>query len=168
MVKEGVLILVQLDRLTGEDIGWALESLAIPGVRNRNLIPTLTKKGRTGFLLLIDAEADAEEEVGRFLMENLDTYGYHRIKTEHIHHKTVTKTIKVLVSKGERITEDKVRLKGRDDPGDGPYFVESDDLFALQGRIVEELGGTVSPAELRRTIESLWAMERKDVLRISL
>jgi Nickel insertion protein len=167
MVKEGVLILVQLDRLTGEDIGWALESLAIPGVRNRNLVPTLTKKGRTGYLLFIDAEADAEEEVGRFLMENLDTYGYHRIKTEHVHLKTVTKTITVLVSKEGQSIEEHVRLKGRGDCENGPFFVESDDLFSLQARIVDELGDTISPNELRRTIEGLWAMERKDVLVIS-
>lgn len=168
MVKEGVLILVQLDRLTGEEIGWMLETLSIPGVRNRNLIPSLTKKGRMGYLLLIDAEPDAEDEVGRFLMENLDTYGYHRIKTEHVHHKTVTRVVRVLVSGGEKSIEAKVRLKGREDKEDAPYFIESDDLFSLHERIVEELRGSISPTKLRRDIESLWAMERKDALTISL
>ena len=59
MEKEGILLITQIDHLTGEDIGWALEALDVPGIRNRNVIPTLTKKGRMGHLLLLDLEPKA-------------------------------------------------------------------------------------------------------------
>ena len=155
MEKDGLLLISQADHLTGEEVGWALEVLSMPGVRNRNLIPTLTKKGRMGYLLLVDVDADAEAEVGRVLLENFAIYGYHRIQTRHVHQKVVIKEISIVVRCEENFIEDKVRIKGLEDQNSGHCFVESDDLFLLQKRIQEELGVAIFPKDLRHQIEAL-------------
>ena len=71
MQKEGLLLLYQVDHLSGEEIGWMFDSLAIPGVRNRNLVPTLTKKGRIGHLLILDIDPEVEAEISNLLFECL-------------------------------------------------------------------------------------------------
>jgi len=163
---DGLLIMAQVDHLTGEEIGWALEVLSVPGVRNRNLIPTLTKKGRTGYLLLLDVDKKKEEEICRLLVESLSIYGYHRIETRHVHHGTVIREIPIEVRCGEQSIEDRVRMKGMVEPSSSSCCLESDDLFSLQKRIREELGITLSPKDLRRRIESL--AEIRSVIRIQL
>ena len=154
MEKDGLLLIAQADHLTGEEIGWALQVLSIPGVRNRNLIPTLTKKGRMGYILLVDVDANAEPEVARVLLESFAIYGYHRLQTRHVHRQVVIREMSIEIHCEEKSIKDKVRMKGLAEQNSGPYFVESDDLFSLQGRIQEELGITVPPKDLRRQIEA--------------
>jgi uncharacterized protein (DUF111 family) len=165
---EGTLIIVQVDHLTGEQISWAMELLNIPGVKNRNLIPTLTKKGRIGHLVIVDVEPSEEETVGRLLMESLNIFGYHTLKTVHVHTKTVTKKVRVVVQNRDSSIEHEVRLKKSADKTDVAYHLESDDLLALQRRIQKELRENVSLLDLRRRIESLISSSRGDVLHISL
>jgi len=153
MEKEGVLMLVQLDHLTGEDVGWAMEAKGIPGIRNRNLISTLTKKGRTGHLLLLDVDPEAEAEVGHFLIDSLATNGYHRIETRHVHCHTVIRQVKVIVKQKDLQLSAAVRLKRDAKKPGGPFFLESDDLFALHQQIHEKMSLTVFPVEIRRRIE---------------
>ena len=168
MDKKGLLIVTQLDHLSGEDIGWALESLSVPGVRNRNLIPTLTKKGRMGFLLVVDLDPEAEPEVGRLLMELFGTYGYHRVSTRHVHRPTRIERVEITVQERERSIRFTGRLKKSSTRKGVTYTLESDDLFALQKRIREEWGTSVTPLELRRRIESAAGEEHQGAIRISL
>ena len=155
MEKVGQLLIVQIDHMTGEEIGLAMESLSIPGVNNRSVISALTKKGRMGYLLLLDVEPAAEGKVRRLLVEVFGTYGYHRVSTRHIHEETSTRKLSLIVRRGERSLEEAVRLKQIGSPGSGPCFLESDDLFALLGRIQKELSASVPLRELRRRIEAL-------------
>jgi uncharacterized protein (DUF111 family) len=120
MEKEGILLIAQIDHLTGEDIGWALEALDVPGIRNRNLIPTLTKKGRMGHLLLLDLEPEAEVDVGRLLFEAFGTHGYHRIQTHHVYQETEIKEISLIVQSGRRSLQEKVRVKRKKEQESGP------------------------------------------------
>jgi len=168
MEKEGILLITQIDHLTGEDIGWALEALDVPGIRNRNLIPTLTKKGRMGNLLLLDVEPDAEADVGRLLFEAFCTHGYHRIQTQHVYQETVIREISLIVQRGVRSLQENVRVKRKTEQESGPYLIESDDLFILQKRIHAELDVTVSPLELRRQIEAIAERSTKGPFQIVL
>ena len=138
MEKEGILLITQIDHLTGEDISWALEALDVPGIRNRNLIPTLTKKGRVGYLLILDVEPEAEAGMGRLLFETFGTHGHHRIQTQHVYQETVIKEVSLIVQREERSLCEKVRLKRKTEQESGPYYMEGDDLFSLQRRIHEE------------------------------
>ncbi len=153
--RDGLLLVAQADHLSGEEIGWALEALSIPGVRNRSLVPTLTKKGRTGYILMVDVEPEAEDGVARLLLDTFGIYGYHRISTRHVHHEVVIDTKEIIVDRGRNSIKDTVRIKKVSGNDHGSCFLESDDLFSLQMRIDKELGVRLSPKNLRRQIEAL-------------
>jgi uncharacterized protein (DUF111 family) len=168
MEKEGLLLLVQLDHLTGEDIGWAMQANNLPGIRNRNLISTLTKKGRMGHLLLLDVDPEAEDQVGQFLLNSLTTHGYHRIETRHVHYRTVMRKANVVVKHNDVQFSTGVRLKRDASKPEGPYFLESDDLFALHQQIHEKMNLNIFPLEIRRRIEMMAQEDESDILHIDL
>ena len=168
MEKNGTILLVQLDHLSGEDLGWALEALDYPGIRNRNLIPTFTKKGRMGYLLLLDIEPEAESNIGRCLLNSFTTHGYHRIETRHVHRDTAIRCVEVVVVKEDKQVTGTMRLKHDVRDKQGPYFAESDDLFALHQRITDEMNCEVFPWEMRRRIEAMAAEQSGDILYLHL
>ena len=167
MQKEGLLLLYQVDHLSGEEIGWMFDSLAIPGVRNRNLVPTLTKKGRIGHLLILDIDPEVEAEISNLLFECLAVHGYHRIESTHVFQKTVVRNIDVTITKGNKEISGNIRLK---QPVSGHLersCFESDDLFSLLQNVYDELGAAMSPMELRSKIEAE-RTSQNDRIRISL
>ncbi len=168
MEKPGLLMLVQLDHLTGEDIGWAMKANGLPGIRNRNLISTLTKKGRMGHLLILDVDPEAEEQVGEFLLNSLTTHGYHRIETQHVHYRTVMRKVCVVVTHGEASIDGEVHFKRDAKKPGGPFFIESDDLFELHQQISEKLNLKIFPLEIRRRLEMMAAEDEGDTLYLSL
>ena len=151
--KDGLLILVQVDHISAEDLAWVIEATCMPGVRNRNLISTITKKGRAGHLLLLDIDPAAEGEIARFIAETIGSYGYHRIPTSHVHWATQIEQMEITISKEEKSISSTIRLKKRTSDQTDCTSIESDDLYALVKRIREELGCSVSPMQLRRKIE---------------
>lgn len=154
MQKEGLLILCQVDHLNGEEIGWMFDSLALPGVRNRTLLPTLTKKGRAGHLLMLDIEPDVEKEVASLLFECLAIHGYHRVESTHVFQKTHIRLIDVTVRKGNKEISGNIRMK---EPVIGRLersCFESDDLFSLLQHVYDELGAAISPMELKSKLEA--------------
>lgn len=91
MEKDGLLILVQVDHLRAEDLSWLMEALCMPGVRNGNLLPTITEKGHVGHLLLLDIYPGFETDISRFIVEVIGSYGYLRMERRHILHPATMK-----------------------------------------------------------------------------
>jgi uncharacterized protein (DUF111 family) len=166
MKQDGLILITQIDHMTGEDIGQAMEALNHPAIGNRNLISTMTKKGRMGYLLFLDLEPEAETEIGRLLFETFGTHGYHRIQTQHVSQETVIEEIDLVIERGQGSIRERIRLKRRKEQPSGPYFMESDDLFRLHKRFQEAFGHHISPQELRRRIESQASGSKKDFLKI--
>ncbi|WP_041286506.1 nickel insertion protein [Desulfomonile tiedjei] len=153
MEKDGLLILVQVDHLSAEDLSWVMEALCIPGVRNRNLLPTITKKGRVGHLLLLDIDVRYEADISRFIVEVIGSYGYHRIESKHVFQPTSIEERELVIRNREKELSCRVRLKKRGGDESGFFAIESDDLYAIVKRIRDDLGCVVSPMGLRRKIE---------------
>lgn len=154
MQKEGLLLLCQVDHLSGEEIGWMFNSLAIPGVRNRSVVPSLTKKGRIGHLLLLDIDPEAEQEIASLLFESMGAHGYHRIQSTHVFQNTVVGQIDVAIRKGNKEICGNIRLKRPAEGHSGRSSFESDDLFSLLQNVYDELGTAMSPMELKSRIEA--------------
>jgi uncharacterized protein (DUF111 family) len=167
MEKQGLLLLSQVDHLSGEEIGWMFDSLAIPGVRNRSLISTLTKKGRIGHLLLLDVDPEAEAEIASLLFDRLAVNGYHRIESSHVFQKTSVQQIDVKVRKGDKEISGRIRLKERVIGQSERSCFESDDFFSLLQHVYDDLGAAISPMELRSRIEA-GRNSQNDGIRISL
>lgn len=83
--SNNVLLLAQVDDCSGEVLGEALEQLTAMGVRNVQLMGSLTKKGRPGNVLLLDLSRDLEPQVALFLATELGVWGYHVLQSTHRH-----------------------------------------------------------------------------------
>ncbi len=69
MEKEGLILVVATDSLSGEELGYAINGLQEVGAYNVNLIPTITKKNRPGQLMIVDLPVKNENAVGNFLVK---------------------------------------------------------------------------------------------------
>lgn len=86
--QPGMLLLVQIDRLSGEVLGEVLEKLTSLGAINIQLLPTLTKKGRLGQLLLIDVPKERLSTLENFMVNEVGVTGWHRLPTQHVYFET--------------------------------------------------------------------------------
>lgn len=151
--KKGLIIFVQVDHLSGEEIAWAMEALNRPGVYNRHIISTVTKKNRPGYVMLLDIDPDQEENIAEVIYEHLGVYGYHRLESQHVHQKTITQKHIINVCKGADMIRGKVRIKML---AENPHHfaLESDDIVALGNQIKSKWNLEVSLLELKKGIEA--------------
>jgi len=152
----GLLLVFQIDHLSGEEIGWILETGQISGLRNRQLIPTLTKKGRPGYILLLDVDPKFEVEAIQAVSTYLPVFGYHRLGTQHVIRKGTSRVVTVLIKSKRRTIEAQMHLRLFSfSKGMYHFFLESDDLGVLHQRIRDELKIEVSPLEIKQRLTFL-------------
>jgi len=165
LTKEGTLLFVQIDHVSGEVLGYALGKLFDLGAYNVQLIPTITKKNRPGNILIIDIHPKAENQIADFLVKELKVSGYHRIGTSHVCYKVsfVNKTVRVQCNGRHRILECRFKLLG--DPSKPlSVDVEHDFLVALQ-KVVNEISQVyVSLDELRGEIERAFDISQDEIM----
>jgi uncharacterized protein (DUF111 family) len=151
--KKGLLILAQVDHLSGEDMACALDQILRRGAYNAHIIPGFTKKNRASFLLLIDIEPDSETKWANFLAEEYGIYGYQQLKTSHYHMSCYAKEIKVLICKGGKVLETQATFKiplktkkiGR---------IEHSDLVRIHAEVKKKLNARISLSRLRARFEA--------------
>jgi pyridinium-3,5-bisthiocarboxylic acid mononucleotide nickel chelatase len=102
-----VLMMAQIDDATGEVLQDVMERLHRAGARNVQLLASLTKKGRPGQVLLIDAPAEREDDVALALASELGVWGYRVLQSVHRHFEIhrLSKPLLVRVG-GETLTFD--------------------------------------------------------------
>ncbi|MCD8250204.1 MAG: DUF111 family protein [Lachnospiraceae bacterium] len=83
--KKGILFLVQLDHLCGEILGDVIESFYQAGAKNVQILNTITKKNRPGYVVLIDGNEASSEAIEAVIVEECGSSGWHRIDTCHRH-----------------------------------------------------------------------------------
>ncbi|MHB0981334.1 MAG: nickel insertion protein [Thermoleophilia bacterium] len=99
-MTDAILILVQLDDCSGEVLGEAMRRLNGLGVRNVQLLSSITKKGRPGNVLLLDLDRGLELEVSLFLAAELGAWGYHVLEARHRHFDVTLEERQVVVRAG--------------------------------------------------------------------
>lgn len=168
MEKQGIILLAQVDHLSGEEIGQELEALQPPSVYNKQLIPTLTKKGRPGYILLLDVHPDKHEEVGRFLLQHLGVRGYHRLETSHVFEETVSKNVLITIRHGEGCVQACADLKYvKNQPVESASF-ENDDIVGLYCQVKDVLGVNIPFFEFKRRLSALLMGKCGDKLEMQL
>ena len=75
MAVNTVLIMVNVDDVTGETVPYFFEMLMNMGAMNVHAIPAFTKKGRQELIFLIDTPREKLTEIGDFLVSELGTLG---------------------------------------------------------------------------------------------
>ncbi len=156
---KGKLVLVQLDHVSGETMGFAINRLSELGAKNVQLLQSITKKNRPGYVLLIDLPADKLSMVSLFLAQELGIWGYHVMDSEHVHF-DISFRQKKLFLKGSGFNEEEMPFKVKYISDQGRLVsitVEHDFLVNLH-RFLQERGCSLPISGLRSSLEAkLWS-----------
>jgi len=80
-----MLVMVNVDNMAGETAPYIIEKLMGLGAESVYAIPAITKKGRPGFIFLIDAARENVKAIGDFLVREVGTLGLRLFEeAEHI------------------------------------------------------------------------------------
>lgn len=159
--KKSKLLLAQLDHVSGETLGFAIEMIMELGAYNVQLIPSITKKNRPGNIMLIDVESAKEGVISDFLARELKVSGYHRINTSHVFHKItfVRKRFGINVNGKNRRFQFEIKLTG--DPSNPSSFdVEHSALVKVQKSVKGKSGAFIPLSELRAMVTSKLVRKR--------
>ena len=107
MGKDRVLFVAQCDNLEGEQIASAMEALYAAGAKNVQLLSTITKKGRPGYVFLIDGDESAANSIEQTILTEIGVTGWHRIAAWHRYVKVnvLSKNLKLITHRGNFSTE---------------------------------------------------------------
>lgn len=164
MEKESRLLIAQVDHISGELLGFAIQKIMELGAHNVQLMPTITKKNRPGNIILIDADASLEKEIAFFLAKEMKVSGYHMIKTSHKFHKVsfVDRTIRFVINGDIRAFNCRFKVIGElSDPI--TIDIEHDFLVELQKAIVGQWESYLSLEEIRNKIESSFEDSNEEI-----
>ena len=115
MTCNTVLIMVNVDDVAGETIPHLFETLMNMGAMNVHAIPAFTKKGRQGFIFLIDAPKEKVSKIGDSLVSELGTLGLRILEeSEHIEFPYQVKESRLIVrdeATGEEMMTSTIAVK---------------------------------------------------------
>ena len=152
--KEGLLFLVQVDHLTGESIGNAIESFYEAGAKNVQVVSSVTKKNRPAYMIFIDAAFECSEKIEEIIVKELGSSGWHRVETTHRHTNVTIISRKTGIICENFSFEYVVRAKVIDDDIKNAR-PENDDVKAIKQRIFAESGIRLSMAEISQAINEM-------------
>jgi len=85
MASGVILLMAQIDDAPGELLGHVIEKMTEMGAKNVQLLPSLGKKGRPSYVLLVDIKAEDEPEFAGLLVGDLGIWGYRILDSQHKH-----------------------------------------------------------------------------------
>jgi len=109
--KQGNILLIQVDHIPGEIIGTVIDDFFKAGVYNVQVISSITKKNRPGYLMLIDTSSEENPEVERIIVEELGVTGWHMLRTGHRHVATEIKEHMVVFETPNGSVQSNVKVK---------------------------------------------------------
>ena len=164
MKKNAQLILFQIDHLSGEEIAHLINRAYIWGAHNVHAIPTVTKKGRPGYIILADIGDQKEIPLVQSMAKEFGLFGYHEIRTVHWHQSVATHQRKLRIRYKQQEIALIINFKfcGSEK---APFYtrIEHDDVVAVQDRVESAFGQRISHHDLRQRLNAL-AREKNLVL----
>lgn len=165
MEKPGVLFLFQVDHLSGEEVGYLMKELYGWGAENVNVLSTLTKKNRPGYVILVDPGGMDIEGLVEKMARSFGISGCHRMETKHFYLRTECHSVPLTVCFGERCLDEEVEVKviGAHQK---PLFrrLEYDSLMTLCPRLEKALGISLSLLRIKRSLEA--RLKKEDSLEL--
>ncbi len=135
--KRFYIVIVQVDHLSGEQLGQAVDVFYEAGASNVQIIPAVTKKNRPSHLVLIDCREDRIDRIEEMIVYGLHTGGWHRIPTEHrfLRNELLERTI--ILKKDGIFSEYSIQIKHFLGGGIRP---ECESVLAMEKYIREKYG----------------------------
>ncbi len=147
-----MFLVISVDSTTGESIGHLIQLSSSLKVNSINVIPSISKKNRPSYVVLIDVDEEHVDGVVEVLVRELGITGYRVI--ECAHHSIPFDFVNVTVKCSRAGVEEAVRVKRVYHKGEVVFVkAEFDDLVRLS-RILSERG-VIKPIRLmKRIVES--------------
>jgi uncharacterized protein (DUF111 family) len=154
------LMMAQVDDVPGELLGEFIRRAELLGARNVQIVPSVTKKGRPGYIIYVDVPTELEADVALLFGSELGAWGYRVLQAEH-HHFEIKRlsvpleiTLGTVGDVGQSFT---IRMKTISNAGKLLRVkAEFDDLSAIC-RALREAKHQVPIAVLKGAVESLFA-----------
>ncbi|MDX8507258.1 nickel insertion protein [Mesorhizobium captivum] len=80
-----ILLMAQIDDAPGELLAHVIDKMTEMGAKNVQLLSSLGKKGRPAYVLLVDINAEDEQEFASVLAGDLGIWGYRVLESQHKH-----------------------------------------------------------------------------------
>lgn len=154
MSDDLLLLMAQVDDVPGEVIGEFIRRAGETGARNVQVIPSITKKNRPGYVIYVDVPASLESDIATLFGAELGTWGYRVIAAEHKHFEIERFSVEanVRASGFERVFEVRAKRICRD----GVFLrvkAEYEDLSKIC-ETLRESGTLASLADVKASVES--------------
>lgn len=145
--KPRILIVAMCDNITGEAVGESFDSLYGVGAKNVQVLNTITKKNRPGYLYVIDCDEPCVDRIEEILIREIGTTGWHRIYSEHRYTDVEYLKKAITFSYEGRTTTAEAACKYSPNVPD-PYRIERECLDMLQKEIEASLKFHISRQRL--------------------
>jgi uncharacterized protein (DUF111 family) len=151
-----MLLLVNVDDISGEVIPHLIEGLMARGAESVHVVQAITKKGRLEFLFFVDAPAEQVETLGGFLAGEIGTLGVRVFDPRHIRFEYRLRQVRLTAQSVKDPVQVPVRVK--EILGQESQVVsvkaEYEDLRAAVAQF-EQVGLGVSFGDLKRLVEQV-------------
>ena len=149
-----LLLMAQVDDVPGELIGEFIQRAVDIGAKNVQVVPSITKKNRPGYIVYVDVAESFENDIAALFGAELGTWGYRIIAAEHKHFEIERFDVQVKVCASQVEHEFALRAKRI---SQAEVFtrvkVEYDDLSKICASL-RELNESISISELKAAVES--------------
>ena len=150
-----------VDHISGENAGESIEELYEAGALNVQIMNSITKKGRPGYLYVIDCDARSVDTVEEALVTKLGTTGWHRIQTEHCYTDVEYRKKKLVIVCGDRKLEYEAACKYSPQVPE-PYRIERESLSGLKEIILQKMGISIAKQRLEKLLLEAFQDETTD------
>lgn len=153
--NDNILIFAQVDSVPGDSMAYAMTSIYDAGAHNVNLVPSLTKKGRPGYLLIIDASIKAQSKIEDILVAELGLLGWRLLASQHVSLEVeVAETDLVLEVQGKSLPLKVPVKRGRTTDGRTIESIDYQFCVEVKRRLWDELNTDITLRELRTLLWS--------------
>lgn len=166
-MRRGKLIIAQVDHSSGEEVGHSIQRLFQMGAWNVQLLQSITKKNRPGYMLFVDLPEELVEKVAIFLASELGIWGYHILESQHVHFDVCFKEKTLRLTDGDKNSIIKIKPKYISNGGKLLSIkMDHEQLVQIQAQL-GDWGCDYPLKALRSIIETrLWLENEAEVLTI--
>ena len=94
-----MLVMVNVDNVPGDQLPFLIDRILDLGAKNVNVVQSLTKKGRFGYLFFIDAEDEFIDPIAALLARETGTLGLRLLESTHLKNAYVFHQVRIFLSR---------------------------------------------------------------------
>ncbi len=135
------------------------------GAHNVQLLSSITKKGRPGYVLLIDMTVKIRSEIEELLLAEFNITGWHYLTSHHCY-RTVQqseKNLNLYINK-EMIINKTIPFKTVSNNGATTVILEHDFCVMLKEEIEKQSGYFISLEKLKTRLKNILLSDQSEVL----